>query len=369
MVKHLTNGLRLGRSFLRWWLAELAFVVPPSVRRWITCSDIVAITLGSDQGTVTHEIPGKARVLGHLPIAAPDGPVRFQELLDSVPNLRRRIARGRAIVALRLPPEQALRTPIKLPLIAEANLRQALIFQLDRRTPFPPGAVYFGYRVLGRDEVARHIDVELAVVPRTVVCAAMSAGRALGLEPSMVEIAAATPQDRSYGNLLPDEERRPRRGRATFVARVAMAGLALAALAAAYQPIREVRRTAEALEIQVQAEKQSAGRARKLGEDVAKLTEAEEFLIGGKKGRLTTIEVLYELTRVLPDDTWLRDLHIGTSEIRIGGYSKSASNLIKLLQQSGVFIDPQFRAPVTQDPVSGKERFELTASVAKRATS
>lgn len=369
MAQHLVIALDLARRFLRWWLAELAFLVPPMLRKRFAGGDVVALTLGIEQATLTHEIGGKARLLGHIPAdRAPGTAARIQKLLESVPNLRQRVARGRVPVAIRLAPDQALRTRVSLPVAAEANLRQALVFQLDRRTPFAPETVHFAHRMLERDEEAKQLEVELAVVPRSLVADAITTGRALGLRASIVEIAGATPADAPSGNLLPENER-PRRRPATLAMRVATAAAALAIVAGVYQPIRAAHSRAAELQQKVAAAKDLALRGRKLKDEVAKLTEAEQFLIGGKKTTLSATEILFELTRVLPDDTWIQDLHVGADEIRISGFSKSSSNLIKLLEQSGAFVNPQFRSAVTQDQASGKERFELTAKIAKRSMS
>lgn len=369
MAQRLAIALAFARRFFRWWLAELAFLVPPLLRRRLGADDVLVVALDAGQAILSHETAGKACVLGDVPAeATPAASAQVQKLLDRVPGLRQRFAAGRVPVALRLPPGQALRTQVILPLAAEANLRQALAFQLDRRTPFQADTVHFAHRIVRRDEAAKQLDVELAVVPRGVVAAAITTGRGLGLRPSAVEVAAPTPDGAPSGNLLPEDER-PRRRPATLMVRAAIAAAAVAVLAALYQPLYGAQRTAHELQRQMQAGRELALRGRKLKDEVDKLAEAEQFLVGGKRETPSATEILFELTRVLPDDTWVNDLHIGAGEIRIGGFSKSASTVIKLLEQSGAFASPQFRAAVTQDQASGREKFEITAKIAKRSLS
>jgi general secretion pathway protein L len=368
MAQRLSIALEFAHRFFRWWAAELAFLVPPLLRRRFAGDDVLAVALAAGQATLAHEDGGKTRVLGEVPAdATPAASARVQKLLDRVPGLRQRVAAARVPVVLRLPADQALRTHIVLPLAAEPNLRQALTFQLDRRTPFQADSVHFAHRITGRDAAARQLEVELAVVPRHVVAAAIATGCTLGLRPSAVEVAdgqGGTPS----GNLLPENERQHRRP-ATLAMRAAFAAVTLAALAALYQPLYGARHAAAELQSQVQAARELALRGRKLKDEVAKLTEAEQFLIAGKRQTPSTTEVLYELTRVLPDDTWVKDLHVGDGEIRIGGFSRSASTVIKLLEQSGVFANPQFRSAVTQDQATGKEKFEIAAKIARRSMS
>jgi len=369
MARHLAIALESARAFFRWWAAELAFLVPKLLRKRLRADDVLAVALEGGQATLSHEVAGKACELGQIPAEATKAAsAKVLKLLGRVPGLRERFAAGRVPVTLRLPADQALRTQLALPLAAEQNLRQVLAFQLDRRTPFQADTVHFAHRVVRRDDAAKLLEVELTVVPRSVVAAAIALGRAIGLRPSAVEVAAPAPGGASSGNLVPEHEDQHRRP-ATIMMRAAVAGLALAALAALYQPIYAARRTADGLQHRMQGAKELALQGRKLKDEVAKLTEAEEFLVGGKRETPSATEILFELTRVLPDDTWVNDLHVAAGEVRISGFSKSASTVIKLLEQSGVFAGPQFRSAVTQDQASGKEKFEITAKIAKRSIS
>lgn len=369
MAQRFAIALEFARRFFRWWAAELAFLVPPLLRKRLGADDVLAVALEAGQAILSHEVAGKACVLGQAPAEATQAAgAKVQQLLGRVPGLRQRFAAGRVPVALRLPSDQALRTQVSLPLAAEANLRQALAFQLDRRTPFQADTVHFAHRIVHRDDAARQLEVELAVVPRGVVAAAITLARGLGLRPSAVEVASPAAGGAPSGNLLPENER-PHRRPVTLMTRAAIAAAAVAVLAVLYQPLYGAQRTADKLQQQMQAAKELALQGRKLKDEVAKLTEAEHFLVGGKRETPSATEILFELTRVLPDDTWVNDLHIGAGEIRVSGFSKSASTVIKLLEQSGVFVGPQFRSAVTQDQASGKEKFEITAKIAKRSMS
>jgi general secretion pathway protein L len=369
MARHLAIALESARVFFRWWAAELAFLVPSLLRKRLGADDVLAVALAGDRAVLSHEVAGKACVLGEIPAEATKAAsAGILKLLGRVSGLRERFAAGRLPVTLRLPSDQALRTQLSLPLAAEANLRQVVAFQLDRRTPFQADTVHFAHRIVRRDEAAKQLEVELAVVPRSVVAAAIALGRAIGLRPSAVEVAAQAHGGAPSGNLLPEDERQHRRP-VTLMRRVAVATVALAAVAGLYQPVHGARRAADDLQQRAQAAKELALQGRKLKDEVAKLTEAEQFLVGGKRETPSATEIIYELTRVLPDDTWVDDLHIAAGEIRISGFSKSASTVIKLLEQSGIFAGPQFRSAVTQDQASGKEKFEITAKIAKRSMS
>jgi len=367
MSNWLATTLEFARRFLRWWIAELAFLVPPALRQRLAVKDMLIVAVDGDRVAVSHQIAGKTRDLGELPLT--DGAAgAIRRALACDPALARRLIAGKLPVTLRLPADAAVRTHINLPLGVEGNLRQALVFQLDRRTPFAPDTVHFAYRLIARDEAAKQIEIDLTVVPRGVVAEAVGFARTLGLTASAVDVAAGSPTEVPSGNLLPDDER-PRRRPAALALRAATAAAALAAMVAIGRPVYVAQRTAADLQARVQSAKALADRTRQMKEQVAKLSDAERFLTASKQQIPTASELLYQLTHILPDDTWVQQVTIGAAEIRISGFSGSSSNLIQLLGQSGVFLEPQFRAAVTQDTATGKERFDIAAKIARRPLS
>ncbi|MGQ9694640.1 MAG: PilN domain-containing protein [Thermodesulfobacteriota bacterium] len=82
------------------------------------------------------------------------------------------------------------------------------------------------------------------------------------------------------------------------------------------------------------------------------------------------IEILRELTQILPPTVWLWNLKATGGEIEISGFADSASDLIPLLDRSHLFEKVEFLAPVTKerDRRSGgeKERFKIRMYLEKK---
>jgi len=83
-------------------------------------------------------------------------------------------------------------------------------------------------------------------------------------------------------------------------------------------------------------------------------------------------EVLEELTRLLPDTTWIWNLKYNGKEFELSGFADSASDLIPLLDKSSLFEKVEFLAPVTKemqmrgDGNKEKERFKIKAKIEGR---
>lgn len=75
------------------------------------------------------------------------------------------------------------------------------------------------------------------------------------------------------------------------------------------------------------------------------------------------VEVLNEVTRLLPDDTWLFRMRVFAGDVQTFGYSPAASTLIGTIEESDLFKNAQFRAPMTRDPRVDADRFHIAFEV------
>ncbi|HXX35066.1 MAG TPA: PilN domain-containing protein [Thermodesulfobacteriota bacterium] len=87
---------------------------------------------------------------------------------------------------------------------------------------------------------------------------------------------------------------------------------------------------------------------------------------------VSKVEVLQELTKVIPDTTWIWNLKYNGKEIELSGFADSASDLIPILDKSPLFEKVEFMAPVTKemqmrgDGNKEKERFKIKARIERR---
>ena len=70
------------------------------------------------------------------------------------------------------------------------------------------------------------------------------------------------------------------------------------------------------------------------------------------------INILKELTGLLPRDTWLSSLTIDEENITIDGYSDRASLLLITMGKSALLTDFAFEGPIDKTS-EGKERFRI----------
>jgi general secretion pathway protein L len=73
------------------------------------------------------------------------------------------------------------------------------------------------------------------------------------------------------------------------------------------------------------------------------------------------VDMLNELTRVIPDQTSLYGLQYRDRKLVIQGRSPAASSLIELIEASPYFKNTSFVSPVIKDIASGQERFQIAS--------
>lgn len=74
------------------------------------------------------------------------------------------------------------------------------------------------------------------------------------------------------------------------------------------------------------------------------------------------IDLIAELTKAVPDDTWVRQLFIKTDGFEMEGVGKSGANVLTLLEYSPRFDGVSFSSSVVKDK-TGKEKFKIKGSI------
>jgi general secretion pathway protein L len=264
---------------------------------------------------------------------------------------------------LLLPAASGLRRRLSLPAAAAERLRDVVGFEIDRQTPFAAEAVAFDARLLGRRDSDGQLDAELVVVPRATLAAQSAALGALADNLAGVDVAGSDGAPLGV-NLLSPAQRRQQRDpwRGWNRALAAVAVLAFAAMLVLVLDNRE--RAAQTLQARVEREAVAARAVALQRQQLADLVEGRAFLERRRSDRPTAVEVLDELARRLPDNTYLEKLAIENDRLLLIGLSGEASALVGRLEGAGPWRSPALTGALQPDPRSGRDRFTLTAELA-----
>jgi general secretion pathway protein L len=143
--------------------------------------------------------------------------------------------------------------------------------------------------------------------------------------------------------------------------------LLLAVLAYPAWRKREVIKALHPVETRAQAEAQSTD---KLAQELERLVAEYNFLLAKKHGTPPVLAYLEEITRLLPDNTWVQQFDLKpagkTRELQIQGETASSSKLIEILEQSTLLQNASTRGTVTRGSQPGTERFFIAAEAKPR---
>jgi general secretion pathway protein L len=338
------------QSALRWWLGELASFVPAGLRHRIAGLRSRYVLVSDDAGLVLWREAGRER-----------------EAMGRV-HQRMRLANQHPLdVVLHMPAEKVLRIAAPLPLAAERNLDQVVGFEFERLLPFRRNEAYYTHRILARDKLARSLQIELTALPRAEIDALVQPASRAGLHITAVEIPAGAPGAAPSFIALErgGQPGRATRGRLVLIPLVAIV-LILAATAIAL-PFWRAEERVDRLTVELATARREAELSAKLQNQIDAHLRDQHFLIDRRQHTPTVTELLDALTRLTPDDTWLTELQIIGTDVRLTGASSSATALLGLITQSASFRNAAFRSPVVQDQRLGREHFDLGAQIAPRA--
>ena len=346
------------RRFWRWWRGQLRECVPAGIGRWLSRLNVVPLAVPEGGGYSLYRFDGArwqrvASVSGNSP----------ETLAKALGDALRRA--GAARFAVSLPPGQFLAKNISLPQAAEENLRNALRYELDRHTPFKADDVGFDCCVVGRDDRNREINVNLVIAPKATISLAVAGVAGTGLlvtavrpgfpDRATLPIDLLPHDDNAEGNLL-------RLGR--WVPWVLLVLLGLTALVL---PIYQKRAQVIELQPQVNMAAQQAQAADILHQQLDRAQAEYNFVLQKRYAAPTALQLLGEVTRILPDDTWLQSFELRTTskgrEIQLQGETGVAGKMIELFEQSPLLTGASFKSPVTQAPGSQASRFHLGIDV------
>jgi len=352
--------------FFRWWFGQLAGLVPAGLRRMLAARpDMFLLDMSGPEVLILRCGEDACQEVGRVPAAVDGGSGREDE--GAVRRALKSAGAGRHGTALRLSGAQALRKSISLPLAAEGQLDSILYHQIEQLTPFQADEACFGYRVEGRNPRADRIDVEMTVVPRKFVDAALERVARWGLTPDVVDVRAGDATAVPAINLIAGH----RAPRANPWPRItgALAVLALVlAVTALFIPVEKARTRADALLGQAAELRRASAKVVALRRERDALERGVRFLAARKGESRQILDALAELTGILPGDTWLYQISVDSPEVRIWGYSPSAASLIGKINDSPLFANPRFRSPVTRAAGEAKERFNISFDLSPRQT-
>ena len=228
--------------------------------------------------------------------------------------------------------------------------------------------MYFDFRVSERDAGQKRLSVELAAVPKSVVDQGVARAAALGLAVDGAVLAAELLQYAGdCRNFLPAAatRRKPSARRWRRAGMAALSGMLLVILLAI--PLWQKRAAAISLLDPLAQAKVAAQETDALRDRLRKLVAEHDFLPSKKWQSHSTLQVLEELSKLLPDDTFVMQFDFDGRTVQILGDTGSPTSLLELLEASPLFKDAGFKSQLTKLQGTSYDRFHISATLEEAA--
>jgi general secretion pathway protein L len=353
------QDLRAAATFLvRHWREELDSLSRETLGRLVDRPEPQLVVLaGANHVIIGHDDQGQIVELARV--------LRDEAAPRALASTLARLGLLGSDITLSVPDADALRPTVRLPSARKNVLVGALGYELEQLTPLDPAELYYDYALGERDRASNTTLIGLRIIRKEIVDSAATLCHAAGLRIAAIGFAN-DPREADWRRFPVDQAARRRRlwrrhGSAALggLAALLFAMLVFAAFARGSAEV-------DALNDKVANEGQQAALVEHIGREVTATRREFAALVREKREPLA-VAVLADLTRLLPDGTWLSDVAIDGRKVRIQGNSPAASELIAIIDSSGKFANAQFEAPVVQDTALHAEHFSMVFDVVEPA--
>lgn len=326
------KGYYMVASVWRWWVSELLDLLPQSWGKKLRDAggeDIINVDMHDDRiwGDDTQKfIQKKAQ----------------SDVLKACVNLSK---------------DDVYIDSFKLPLVARSKLKQAIEFEIIKRSPLLESDALYDYSV-SQNSNENTYTVNWAIIHRDRVNLAQNALSRMGCFLVCVRRRAEQAGEHNYVFY----RRRPPL-RLTKSKSILMGSIIIYAVSVYFaQFVQESRY--KAAENKADQIRQEALYSDKLHAAALQTISVINDIV--KESKVTKAsDIMHEVAILLPDDTWIVDFRLKGNQLQLVGYSKSAAELVERFSASRIFGKPHFLAPITPRGDKGGERFEIAMTVLK----
>lgn len=361
LQKRSARWLQMVKNFLHWWATELVDMLPQSLRQRLHAeAKELYVDVRQNEVRLLVSYRGSISELGSFSLISTSG----QPIDDQLGRVLRDHGKEYRRTIVRLGDEHTLHHQVRLPGVATENLEQVLSFEIDRYTPFSRNDVYFDFEIDGRNSNQKTVCVDLFCAPRTIIDPLLDQLQRYALVPQTVRPSPESIQGTSDSiNLLASDEQRTRPDTRNRPLKL-LAYLAVLLLALDfYLPLSNKSNEVTQLEARlgkISTKSESVLALRSLRDQIANDIHR---VLQEKQSQPSALALLDELSRIIPDNTWLTRFELKGNTVEIQGESGKASELIRLLEHSRLLHNARFRSPVAENPRTRRERFTISATV------
>ena len=302
-------------------------------------------------------------------------------------------------VTLCIPKAWTITKVSEFPASVGDDLSAPIQYEMDRLTPFSPEEVFFDYRSLGASEgkVQFILSVTKTDTVKDYLDTLKSNGHIVNRLTSNPSALSALQNfsDRKKGGLkgLADQKDLDLHAVGGAVEALWPDAKALnllsmglrettkksyvlsALLAAAFMvlltifsvaPLWQEKELAGSMDKKINEIKKEALSVEKIRQEIETMEDKVSLIEDFHINETRRIILLKELTKIIPEDTWINRIRIAEDNVELYGYSEAATKLIPKIEASKYFMNVEFASPTMRDARMDMDRFAIKAKAGEK---
>lgn len=343
-------GLDLGKTRqgiaggLGFWADAVRATLPRGLRNNLTVGkEQVLVQVHTDKLHVIEHENDKTTNLGEFDYD--------KGLLDSaVFDVVKKHAGKDKTLILAVADQHILSKKVDFPVAVADNLKQTLRYEMDKHTPFPADDVLFDTEILG--ETSGKILANLHILHKPSIDDLLTR-----FAENHVHFHLLTSVSNQNINLLPPHLAKKQSLFGFNINGFLLLLCGLLAVVALATPLALKRHTAIALDKQIATLTPQADGEIELWE---RRDQSEEALLNFLDTHPVSFSQVYEeLSKLLPDHTYLHSFDYRNNRITIRGESADAAALIRVINASPLFKNAKVLSPIVKSRTSNKEAYQI----------
>ncbi len=128
-------------------------------------------------------------------------------------------------------------------------------------------------------------------------------------------------------------------------------------------PLKVEEKRLKEIDRQIVLRKEDVRKVETLKKEIEALNDEISTINNFKENRPMALNIIRELTAILPKNAWLTRVRIAESTVNIEGYAASATGLLPKLEASSYFKKAEFASPTYRDARMNADRFNIKVEI------
>jgi len=128
-------------------------------------------------------------------------------------------------------------------------------------------------------------------------------------------------------------------------------------------PFKVEEKRLNEIDHQIKIRKEDVRKVETLKKEIEALNNEISTINNFKENRPMSLNIIRELTAVLPKNAWLTRVRVADSTVNIEGYAASATGLLPKLEASNYFKKAEFASPTFRDARMNADRFNIKMEI------